>query len=215
MLKFMNNRWRNILSNFELEGTPVEISRLGNGLINDTYRLRIIEPDLPDYVVQRINSNVFKDVDKMQRNIDRVTAHIRGKMFDRGTPGGPERLLTFVKSSTGKSYYEIDGEFWRISKYIDRSRSREDVTPELAYITGKSFADFQYMLSDLDGEPLEETIPNFHNIEFRIRQLREAVDEDKAGRLERVRPLVEELLDRAEEMSLAERLGGKGKLKKG
>ncbi len=94
----MNNRWRNILSNFELEGTPVEISRLGNGLINDTYRLRIIEPDLPDYVVQRINSNVFKDVDKMQRNIDRVTAHIRGKMFDRGTPGGPERLLTLLKA---------------------------------------------------------------------------------------------------------------------
>jgi hypothetical protein len=210
----MNNRWRKILSNFEIEGTPIEISRLGKGLINDTYKLRIVEPDLPDYVVQRINSDVFKDVDKMQRNIDRVTAHIREKMFDRGVPGGTDRLLTFVKSRTGKSYYEADGEFWRVSKYIDRSKSRDDVTPELAYITGKSFADFQYMLSDLGGEPLDETIPNFHNIEFRISQLREAVSDDKAGRLERMRPLVDELLERADEMSLAERLGREGKLTK-
>lgn len=119
----MNNRWRKILSNFEIEGTPIEISRLGKGLINDTYKLRIVEPDLPDYVVQRINSDVFKDVDKMQRNIDRVTAHIREKMFERGVPGGPDRLLTFVRSRTGKSYYEADGEFWRVSKYIDRSKS--------------------------------------------------------------------------------------------
>ena len=70
------------------------------------------------------------------------------------------------------------------------------------------------MLSDLGGEPLDETIPNFHNIEFRISQLREAVADDKAGRLERVRPLVDELLDRADEMSLAERLGREGKLTK-
>ncbi len=214
MNKAINNRWRKILSNFEIEGTPVEISRLGKGLINDTFRLRIVEPDLSDYVVQRINSDVFKDVDKMQHNIDRVTAHIRDKMFDRGIPGGADRVLTFVKARSGKSYYEVNGEYWRISKYIDRSKSRDDVTPELAYITGKSFGDFQYMLSDLGGEPLNETIPNFHNIEFRIEELREAVAADKVGRLESVRPLVEELLDRADEMSLVERLGREGKLTK-
>ena len=49
------------------------------------------------------------------------------------------------------------------------------------------------MLSDLGGEPLNETILIF-NIEFRIEELSEAVAADKAGRLERVRPLLKNCL---------------------
>ena len=87
MNKAINNRWRKILSNFELEGTPVEISRLGKGLINDTFRLGLWSL-ICLIMVQRINSDVFKDVDKMQHNMT-VTAHIRDKCLIVVFPEAP------------------------------------------------------------------------------------------------------------------------------
>jgi Ser/Thr protein kinase RdoA (MazF antagonist) len=86
------------------------------------------------------------------------------------------------------------------------------VTPELAYRTGRAFGDFQEMLSDLPGEPLGATIPDFHNMEFRLKQLDEAIREDRAGRVEAMRPVIDEILKRAEEMTLPQRLAREGKL---
>ena len=72
---------------------------------------------------------------------------------------------------------------------------------------------FQAMLADIPVE-LGETIPNFHNMEFRLQQLRDAVKEDKAGRVAEVKDLLEEIERRADEMCKGERLHREGKLPK-
>ena len=71
------------------------------------------------------------------------------------------------------------------------------------------------MLADIPVE-LGETIKDFHNMEFRLQQMREAVAEDKAGRMQdaEVKELVSELEKRADEMCKAERLHREGKLPK-
>ena len=69
------------------------------------------------------------------------------------------------------------------------------------------------MLADLP-EKLGETIPDFHNMEFRMKQLREAVAADKAGRMEKVGGLVADIEKDADEMCCAERLYREGKLPK-
>ena len=96
----------------------------------------------------------------------------------------------------------------------DRSKSYEEVTPELSYEAGKAFGDFQTMLSDIPEGTLGETIPDFHNMEFRLRQFHEAVAANPAGRLEEVKDLVEEIEKRAEAMCIQERLYREGQLKK-
>ena len=75
-------------------------------------------------------------------------------------------------------------------------------------------AEFQAMLSDMEDGALGETIPDFHNIEFRIGGLRDAVARDEAGRLGKVRWMADELLGRSDEMCLAERLHREGRLPK-
>ena len=97
---------------------------------------------------------------------------------------------------------------------IPRSKSYEEVTPELSYEAGKAFGDFQTMLSDIPEGTLGETIPDFHNMEFRLRQFHEAVAANPAGRLEEVKDLVEEIEKRAEAMCIQERLYREGQLKK-
>lgn len=89
---------QNIVSQFAIRGTVSEIKPLGEGLINDTYKVTTVEPDAPDYVLQRINTNVFPDPDMVMRNIKAVTAHIRQKLEAKGEDDIDRKVLTFIPS---------------------------------------------------------------------------------------------------------------------
>lgn len=97
--------------------------------------------------------------------------------------------------------------------FIPESQTLEAVTPESSYLVGVKFGEFEAMLADLP-EKLGETIPDFHNMEFRMQQLREAVAQNAAGRMEKVQSLVDDIEKDAEEMCAAERLYREGKLPK-
>lgn len=97
---------------------------------------------------------------------------------------------------------------------IPRSVTHETMTPTLAEQTGMAFGNFQSQLSDLPEGALGETIPNFHNIEFRVEGFKESIARDSAGRLKDVQKLVEEILERAEVMCKAQQLYRAGRLPK-
>ena len=203
-----------ILAQFEIAAPVKAVTPLGNGLINDTYRVTTDSHLAPDYVLQRINNAVFQDVDLLQHNIEVVTTHIRHKLEASNTEDIDRRVLHFVKTRNEKTYYrDQDGRYWRMMVYISDSVTHETVTPERAYDAGKAFGNFEKMLVDVP-EKLGETIPDFHNMELRMRQLREAVQNDAAGRLDEVKNIVNELERDADMMCQAERLHREGKLPK-
>ena len=194
-----------IVKLFAIQGNVKEIKPLGNGLINDTLLVKTDGPD--DYVLQRINNAIFQDVELLQHNIDCATAHIRRK---------GQMSLTFIPCrETGKTYWTDGTQYWRVSIFIKNAFTYETVNPEYSYYAGKAFGAFEAMLSDIP-DTLGETIPDFHNMELRARQLREAVAADKAGRMKE--PEVQEILATLkpyeEEMCKAERLHREGKLPK-
>lgn len=202
-----------IISQFVLEGSFFRAQPFGNGHINDTYEV-VDDQSGRRYVLQRINHEIFKDVALLQHNVEIVTSHIRKKLEERGETEIDRKVLTFMQTKAGKSYY-FDGEnYWRICIFISRSKSYEEVTPQLSYEAGMAFGDFQLMLSDLPEGTLGETIPNFHNMPFRLEQFREAVAADAVHRLAEVRELVDEIEKRADAMCIQERLYREGKLKK-
>ncbi len=188
---------------------------LGNGLINDTYKIMMKGEKGPKYVLQHINDKVFTDVEMLQRNIERVTDHIRRKYEAAGVSDINRRVLHFLKADTGKTYIKEGEEYWRVMDFIADSVTQEAVTPQSAYDAGRSFGDFESLLADLK-EPIGEIIPNFHNIEFRLKQLDEAIAADPLGRMKdaEVQDYVKKIKDLAYEMSLGERLYREGKLPK-
>ena len=203
---------KSIVSQFDVKGNILEIKPLGNGLINDTL---LVVTDGPDnYVLQRINNAIFQDVELLQHNIDCATAHIRRRLA--GDPDIDRKVLTFVPcKATGKTYW-TDGEtFWRISVFIRDAYTYETVNPEYSYYAGKAFGQFEAMLADIP-DTLGETIPDFHNMELRARQLRDAVEADPVGRMaeEEVRALVGEIRSYEAEMCKAERMYREGVLPK-
>lgn len=206
------NRLNNIAQAFDIEGKVLEITPLGNGLINDTYRVRTDGPK--DYVLQRINDSIFTDVDLLQDNIMKVTSHIRGKLVAAGESDIDRKVLTFIYLKSGdKTYLLEDGKYWRMSEFIPDAKTYETVNPEYSECAGRAFGNFEAMLSDIPYS-LGETIPDFHNMELRLRQLDEAVREDKAGRLGGVKDIYEDILRYAKEMCWAEEMGREGKLPK-
>ncbi len=202
-----------IARHFVDPNTIEEIAPLGNGLINDTYK--IIVSGQPKYVLQRINNAVFTDVEMLQGNIEAVTSHIRQKYEKQGVADLGRRVLHFLKADTGKTYVFEDGKYWRVMDFIADSYTYEAVTPEYAYYAGRSFGDFESLLTDLEA-PIGEIIPDFHNIEFRLKQLDEAIAEDKVGRMNdpEVQAYVAKIKAVADEMCLGERLYREGKLPK-
>lgn len=204
---------KEIVARFDTKGEVAEITPLGNGLINDTYIVKT-KGDDPDYVLQRINHNIFKDVDVLQENIEAVTKHIRKKLEKAGEEDIDRKVLTFIPVKDGEKTYYFDGDsYWRLMVFIPRAFTKEAVNPESSRNAGKAFGEFQAMLVDIDKE-LKESIPDFHNMEFRLKQLREAVAADPVGRVKEVQPLLDELEKRADEMCKAERLHREGKLPK-
>lgn len=196
----------NIVSQFKIEGKIKDILPIGNGLINETLRVSTIAADTPDYILQRINNNVFPDVNLLQHNIEAVTGHIRNKLKELGEEDVNRKCLHFIESVGGKTYYQdANGNYWRMSVFIPDSFTKEEVSPESVFCCGETFGNFEKILLDLD-EPLGEVIPNFHNMEFRLHQLHDAVVADKMGRVASVRDILSEIERNADEMCLAEKL---------
>jgi thiamine kinase-like enzyme len=205
--------WRAILDHFPAVDPPVAVEAFGNGHINDTLKTVDARGE-SRYVLQRINHHIFKDVDLLQRNIDTVTSHIRRKLIAGGETDIDRKVLTFLPARDGKSYH-FDGEnYWRVSLLIARSRTIDVLTPTSSYEAGKAFGRFQAMLADLPEGALGETIPHFHDMPFRLRQLHDARAANVAGRLNEVRDLIAAIDARATAMCLQDDLYRDGRLKK-
>ena len=181
---------KEILSHFDFD---VQTAPYGNGLINETY---IIESD-PSYILQRINTNVFRNPENLMENILNVTKFLREKIVADG--GNPDReTLTLILTNDGKSYYKADeNAYFRIYKFIENSCTYDYPETLLQLMNGaKAFGKFQRMLNDFPADILHETIPDFHNTPIRLENFKKAVKEDAAGRLKDVEPEVEFFLDR-------------------
>jgi Ser/Thr protein kinase RdoA (MazF antagonist) len=212
-MQLTNDDFLLVLSNFPLKHKPVNVEPYGNGHINDTYQVTTGVSG-SEYVLQRINHHIFKNVDVLQNNILIVTNHIREKLVERGESDIDRKVLTFLTTKNKKAYH-FDGEnYWRVCLMISRSQSFDEVNEAYSYEAGRAFGDFQAMLSDLPDGVLGETIPNFHNMEFRLQQFRDAVTANPAGRLNEVQGLVDTLESRAKAMCIQEELYREGKLQK-
>ena len=203
-----------IAGHFGLIGNILEVSPLGEGLINDTYIVRTDGKD--DYVLQRINHAIFKDVELLQRNIELVTSHIRARLEAYGENDIERKVLEFIRlKDSDRTFYHDGSSYWRVSRFIKDSVTVSEVTPESSRQAGIAFGEFQAMLADLPHQ-LGETIPDFHNMELRARQLAEAVEADAVGRCAQpqVQQLLVEMNENMYEMCKAERMHREGLLPK-
>jgi len=205
---------KNIFEQFKAEGTYLTGEPYGSGHIHDTFRIKTAEADRDDYILQRLNNKIFKNIPELQNNIERVTVHLKEKLSRITGANIKRECLALIPSSDGKSWLlDNNGNYWRLYIFISNHRSYNIVdSTDKAYEGGKAIGRFQAMLADMPGGPLFETIPKFHDIENRLRILEEKIKEDPAGRVKELEYEIKEYLSRGEEMKTILRLGREGKI---
>ena len=172
-----------VVSAFCVDGELRSAERYGSGHIHDTYSVRFSDDRGGGHILlQRINTHIFKNPVAVMENIERVTRHIRAGL-DR-VPDARRRVLQLARTREGRPWF-VDGEekYWRAYSFIEGAQTFDEVaSARQAFEAAKAFGKFQHMLTDVRGERLAETIPNFHNTPKRFLDFELAIDQDLAGR---------------------------------
>lgn len=204
-----------IIKNFNIDGEYIGYYLSNDGHINNTFVLEFDDGlgKIKSYLLQLINTNVFKNPDELMENIVGVTEHLRKIVVDNG--GDPDReCLNVYCTSDGKPYYrDADGNCWRCYNFITGAHSCQSIDdPETFANAARAFGKFQCLLADYPSETLHETIPNFHNTLSRFADFEKAVSDNIAGRADSVRDEIDFVLARRDDAGVLVKLLEKGKL---
>jgi thiamine kinase-like enzyme len=193
---------------FPIEGTLVAGELHGNGHINSSYKTTWqTASGVVSYIHQKINTNVFRNVEGLMRNISIVTEHLGAKLLHDPIDGlvAPIRVIPAKDGTT----YAVDkaGQHWRTYNFIEKSRvfdvcERAEIAFEAAKLVGR----FQRDVNDLDITRLVETIPNFLSSPYRLEQFKEALKNDPEERVGSVAEQVTFVLERQDLMELVQKL---------
>lgn len=171
-----------VIQQFQIPGRCRSVEPFGSGHIHDTYLARF---DDRRYILQRLNRQVFPDVDALMENVSRVIGHLSG-------------LLSLVPARDGRMWHlDADQSAWRCFPFLENTRSYDvPETPEIAREAARAFAGFQRKLIDLPPPRLHEVIPDFHHTPQRLNALEKAVEEDSHNRAATVRAEIGFALER-------------------
>lgn len=204
-----------IIEQFNFPGTFQEMKKHGNGHINDTLLLSFKQEDceIKKYILQRLNTTVFKNPEAVMNNILHVTEFIKKSVMKEG--GNPEReTLNFVTAKDGKCFVNAgENAFYRAYLFVDDATSFERVEkPEDFYQSAFAFGRFQKLLSEFDAGILTEVIPNFHNTAARFERFKEVVKADAKGRAKEVEKEISFVMEHAGDMDVCGKMLREGQL---
>ena len=194
------NDLQNVVENFAIRGRVTNIEQINKGYINHTYKVETLSENnhVHKYILQRINTNVFPDVDALMSNFRVTTEHLGKKLQMPGVHirGSVQTLRT---TKDGKLYFEDFSGAWRLMTYFDDVYSLDiPDSPEVFYYAGVSFGKFIKAMSDVDAGQIKEVIPNFHNTKSRYLDLEASVLRDPVNRVAEVTKEISFIRDHAE-----------------
>jgi Ser/Thr protein kinase RdoA (MazF antagonist) len=150
---------------FKSLGRLVDIREHGNGNVHDTFLVTLDAEGEEHFILQRINTQVFRQPELIMRNMSILTEHVCKRPQRTPTSGGRRWEAPRVLLARDARDYWIDpgGAFWRAISFVDTAQSfdtiqDEDHAREVGYALGM----FQSLISDLPTEKLADTLPGFH-----------------------------------------------------
>ena len=183
----------NIANQFDINGKLVNVKCKNNGNINKTYiaTYKMDDGKEEHFIIQKINTTVFKEPYKLMKNISNVTSFIEMKTQICGDDIHP--CLSVIKNKNNKLLVEVmdektgEKQYYRAYNCIENSVSY-DVSDDkkVVYNVGAAFGHFQRLLSDYDADELETTIPDFHNTPKRFDDFMSDIELDVCDRVDEV-----------------------------
>lgn len=195
-----------VLRNFCVLGDFQSAVRIKTGHINSTWCVTMYQAGTcVRYILQGINTSVFKKPEDVMGNVVRVTNCIRNQLQQAGSSEISRRVLTVIPTSDNKPFFcDNAGKCWRMFLFIENTVTRESITlPKDAWQLGQAFANFQSQLACMPGVPLHETIPHFHDTLWRFKnEFEPAVLADSHGRAGQVQREIGFITTRKDDMGI-------------
>lgn len=200
---------------YDFGGAAIDASRYGSGHINDTYAVTVETSGEKNkrFILQRINTSVFKNPAGLMSNIVGVTEYLRKAIAENG--GDPYReTLTILKTKDDRYYYtDSRGGIWRSYLFIEGTYCLQKVeNPGQFYETAKSFGRFLRLLDGYPSETLNVTLEKFHDTKNRLFNFKAALAADVRGRAAEAAAETEFILARENDCSVLVDLLNQGKL---
>ena len=191
-----------VMRSFALYGDFIDAESYGTGHINSTYRACFDQAGRRiNYLIQRINDQVFQSPEELMDNIARICDHLARRAGSENPADASRRVLTLIRSRSGEPWVrDREGGYWRCYLFIEGAVGHDVIqSPAQAGEAARCFGEYLRLLSDLPGGRLHETIPGFHNTPRRIENLAAAADEDALGLASGVREEIEFFLERSDD----------------
>ena len=193
------NQIQRVAEQFAIRGTVQKITQIKRGYINQTYHIETLSENnhAHHYTLQRINTNVFPDVDALMENFKLTTDHLHGRYQ---LPGHRKTgsVQTLRSTKDGRSYFRDDSGCWRMMTYIDDVYSLNiPDRPDTFYHAGRAFGLFVKEMADVNASDIHEVIPNFHNTRSRYMDLEKVIAKDPKQRAAEVVPEIAFVRERA------------------
>lgn len=203
----MDKFLKGIAEQFLPDSAIKEIKAFGNGHINDTFLVSLSDNE-EEYILQKINTNVFKDADLLASNHLEVLRQV-----EKSEKTAFEIAAIFPTKEGDYIYKSITDEAWRLTSCIKNAYSI-DLVEYLwqPFEAGKAYGWFINAMEGIDVSKFGEAIPNFHKLSFRIWQLNEAIDKNAAKRKESVTGLLRFYIDREKQLSVIDELVASGEI---
>jgi len=163
---------------FQIDGELVSCTEIKVGNVNGTWQLLVRDKDGSDryYMVQKVNTYVFRKPVEVMENIGNVTSHIRKKNVGKDA-------LHFFSTADGNNFLFDEGGFWRLFNYIPSATYNTTDDGEIIRNCGAAFGQFQMALHDFQADTLHVTIPDFHDTRKRFEKLLADAQEDSLGKV--------------------------------
>lgn len=178
----MDNQLLNlILAQFKVKTKTASFSPISTGYINDTFLVSF--DSIPTYILQRINGNVFKNIEQISLNIQRALRQLHSKDY---------QVIKLVETNNNKPFYKENTSYWRLMSFINDSVTHNySSNPKIAFETGRILGCFHSLLQEEPISAYKDTLENFNNLPFRVEEFFEALEKASAERLEIAKEQIE------------------------
>ncbi len=209
----IRDRLINIAEQFAHQGRIIEIQALGKGNINDTFLVSLNDSEQTRFVLQRINTKVFRHPQRIMKNMYTFTEHIHNKL-QKNPLNRRWEMPRVILTKTGKDHWNTeDGSYWRAISFIEESESFDLISNvSQAQEVGYALGIFHSLISDLPAAQLTDTLAGFHITPLYLQHYKTVLEKTSIKISAEVEYSLNFVRDRADWCAVLENAKNEGKL---
>ncbi|KST63853.1 aminoglycoside phosphotransferase [Mastigocoleus testarum BC008] len=188
-----------IANQFKPQGKVIDVREFGHGNINGTYLVTLDSLEDKHFILQRVNTNVFRQPQLVMQNMSIFSNHVRQRLqSDSNNINRRWEVPQVFLTKDNRDYLiDTDGSFWRAISFIEAGTTFDTIkNNQHAYEVGYALGMFHNLINDLPTEKLADTLPGFHVTPSYLQQYNLVVNQNPAPKSPEVEYCLQFVRDR-------------------